>query len=155
MTVLQVADLRYGFGGDTLFDNVTFSLAAGDRAALVAPNGAGKSTLLRLLAKELVPDGGSVILKREAKLGYYRQSHEVQAEGDVMSAFLSGFKDVVALRDQLHQAQIDAASGEEAALSRLADLQDRYHLARGDELEREVSILAARLGFAGKELERP
>jgi ATP-binding cassette subfamily F protein 3 len=155
MTVLQVADLRYGFGGDTLFENVTFSLAAGDRAAIVAPNGAGKSTLLRLLAKELVPDAGSVILKREAKLGYYRQSHEVQAEGDVLSAFLSGFKDVVALRDQLHQAQLDAATGEASALSRLADLQDRYHLARGDELEREVSILAARLGFAGKELERP
>ena len=51
MTVLQVADLGFGYAGDTLFENVTFTLALGERAALVAPNGAGKSTLLRLIAK--------------------------------------------------------------------------------------------------------
>ena len=55
MTVLQVADLRFGYAGDTLFENVTFSLALGERAALVAPNGAGKSTLLRIIAKEIEP----------------------------------------------------------------------------------------------------
>jgi len=155
MTVLQVADLRFGYAGDTLFENVTFTLALGERAALVAPNGAGKSTLLRAIAKEIEPDQGSSVIRREATLGYYRQSHELRAEGDVLSAFLSGFGDVLALRAALTDAQHAAASGEEKALNHLAHVMDRYHMARGDELEREVTMLAHKLGFAEKDMERP
>ncbi len=155
MTVLQVADLRFGYAGDTLFENVTFTLAIGDHAALVAPNGAGKSTLLRIIAKEIEPDGGSTVVKRDVSFAYYRQSHEVLPEGDVLGAFLSGFREVVDLREALHKAQHDAASGEEQALNHLAQLTDRYHLARGDELEREVGILAQKLGFSERDLERP
>jgi ATP-binding cassette subfamily F protein 3 len=155
MTVLQVADLAFGYAGDTLFESVTFTLALGERAALVAPNGAGKSTLLRIVAKEIEPDRGSAVRKRETSLGYYRQSHELKAEGDVLGAFLSGFAEVVTLREELTRAQHDAASGEEKALAHLAHMMDRYHLARGDALEREVTILAGKLGFADKDLARP
>jgi ATP-binding cassette subfamily F protein 3 len=155
MTVLQVADLRFGYAGDTLFEGVTFSLAIGERAALVAPNGAGKSTLLRIIAKDLDPDGGSSVIKRETSFAYYRQSHEVKAEGDVLGAFMSGYSDVVALRAELSQAQHDAASGQERALEHLSRLTDQYHLARGDELEREVGMLAQKLGFTERDLARP
>jgi len=155
MTVLQVADLRFGYAGDTLFENVTFTLALGERAALVAPNGAGKSTLLRVIAKEVEPDQGSSVVRREATVGYYRQSHELRADGDVLSAFLSGFGEVMALREALTDAQHAAASGEAKALDHLAHVMDRYHLARGDELEREVTILAQKLGFSEKDMERP
>ena len=155
MTVLQVADVRFGYAGDTLFENVTFTLAIGERAALVAPNGAGKSTLLRIIAKEIEPDQGSSVIKKETSFGYYRQSHELAAKGDVLGAFLSGFADVVSLREQLTKAQEDAASGEARALEHLATVTDQYHLARGDELEREVAILAHKLGFSDADLARP
>jgi ATP-binding cassette, subfamily F, member 3 len=155
MTVLQVADLRFGYAGDALFENVTFSLAIGDRVSLVAPNGCGKTTLLRIVAQEMEADGGSVVLRRDATLGYYRQSHEIAAEGDVLGAFMAGFREVVELRDELQRAQHGAASGEEAALERLAEVTDRYHLARGDEMEHKVAALASHLGFSGRDLERP
>ncbi len=155
MTVLQVADLRFGYAADTLFDSVTFSLALGDRAALVAPNGAGKSTLLRLLAKEIEPDGGSVVVKRDVTVGYYRQSHEVAAKGDVLSAFLAGFGGIVELRDLLVKAQHDAASGDERALAHLAHVSDRYHVERGDDLEHRVAAIASNLGFSDADLARP
>ena len=155
MTVLQVADLRFGYAGDTLFEGVTFTLAIGERAALVAPNGAGKSTLLRLLAKEIEPDGGSVVVKKEVSVGYYRQSHELVAKGDVLSAFLSGFGDIVELREQLAAAQHEAASGDERALAHLAHVTDRYHVARGDDLEHRVAAIAAKLGFSTADLARP
>jgi ATP-binding cassette subfamily F protein 3 len=92
MTVLQVADLRFGYAGDTLFEGVTFSLSIGDRVALVAPNGSGKTTLLRILAGEIDADRGSSVLRRDATLGFYRQSHEIAAEGDVLGAFMAGFR---------------------------------------------------------------
>jgi ATP-binding cassette subfamily F protein 3 len=154
MISLQATALRFGYTGDKLFDDVTLGLAPGDRVALVAPNGSGKTTLLRLLAGELEPDSGSAVLRREAKLGFYRQSHEMAAEGDVLGAFLSGFRDIVELRQELHHAQEDAASGTDAALDRLAKISDRHHLARGDELERNVAALATHLGFAPADLAR-
>ncbi|MFO0678686.1 MAG: ATP-binding cassette domain-containing protein [Polyangiaceae bacterium] len=117
-------------------------------------NGAGKSTLLRSSPtnSSLI---GSAVVKRDVTVGYHRQSHEVDAHGDVLSAFLSGFGDVVALRDALAEAQENAASGTPEALTRLAEVTDRYHLARGDELEREVAILASKLGFSDADLARP
>ena len=62
MTLLQVASLAFGYGADRLFQGVTFSLALGERMALVAPNGAGKSTLLKALAGDVTPASGRVIL---------------------------------------------------------------------------------------------
>jgi ATP-binding cassette subfamily F protein 3 len=155
MTVLQVADLRFGYAGDTLFEGVTFSLAVGDRVALVAPNGSGKTTLLRILGREIEPDGGSVVLKRDSTLGYYRQSHEIAPEGDVLGAFLSSFGNVLRLREELQRAQVDAGTGSPEALAKLSEVTDRYHLARGDELEHKVAALASHLGFSDSDLARP
>jgi ATP-binding cassette subfamily F protein 3 len=155
MTVLQVADLRFGYAGDTLFESVTFSLALGERVALVAPNGAGKSTLLRLVAKEIEPDAGSVVVKKGTSVGYYRQSHEMTAEGDVLSAFMSGFREIVEAREALVRAQHEAASGDPRALDALAQATERYHVAGGDELEHKVAAIAAKLGFSTADLARP
>ncbi|WP_437965508.1 ABC-F family ATP-binding cassette domain-containing protein [Sorangium sp. So ce260] len=155
MTVLQVADLSFGYGADKLFQGITFSLEQGQRAALVAPNGAGKSTLLRLVARELTPDTGSVVIRKGIRVAYFRQSHELHAEGSVLDAFLSGFSEVLELRHALTAAQHAAASGSEADLARLSDLTDRYHIAGGDDLERRVEIIAAHLGFSPADMERP
>jgi ATP-binding cassette, subfamily F, member 3 len=155
MTVLQVADVGFGYGQDRLFERVTFSLSRGERAALVAPNGAGKSTLLRIVARELVPDEGSVVIRRDARVAYVRQSHELPKEGTVFDAFLSAFDDLHKLRQQLDQATHDAASGTPEALEKLGVLTDRYHLAGGDELERRIHMLAEHLGFRESDMTRP
>src|SRR5262245_44523524 len=155
MTVLQVADVRFGHGADVLFEDVTFSLALGERAALVAPNGAGKTTLLRILAREIQADAGSVSIRGGTTVAFYRQSHEIAAEGDVLGAFLAGFSEVLALRAELTRAQHDAASGTKEALDQLALVTERYHIAQGDAVEREVSAIAHKLGFSDADLERP
>jgi ATP-binding cassette subfamily F protein 3 len=155
MTILQVADLGFGYGAGKLFEGVTFSIALGERVSLVAPNGAGKSTLLRLVASELVPDQGSVVVRRGTSVGYYRQSHELSADGTVLDTFLSGFQNVVALRHALDRAQHEAASGSKEDLDRLTRATDEYHLAHGDELERKVEIIAGKLGFRSQDMTRP
>jgi ATP-binding cassette subfamily F protein 3 len=152
---LQVSGVRFGYGADVLFSDVTFGIQPGDRAALVAPNGAGKSTLLRIIAGELSPDAGQVTVRAAGRAAYYRQSHEVFAEGDVMGAFLAEYKEVLALRHELRCAETDAALGTPEALDRLVRAQDRYHLAEGDTLEREVRRIAGHLGFSEADLARP
>ncbi|MDI1431239.1 ABC-F family ATP-binding cassette domain-containing protein [Polyangium sorediatum] len=154
MTVLQVSGLGFGYGANQLFQGVTFSLAPGERAALVAPNGAGKSTLMRLIARELVPDAGSVVIKRGTRVAYVRQSHELPKVGTVLEAFLSGFDELLSLRKELDEASHAAASGTKQALDRLANATDKYHLAGGDALERRVEMLAAHLGFSHEDMGR-
>src|SRR6266545_2663722 len=154
MTILQVADLSFGYGASRLFQGVTFSMALGERVALVAPNGAGKSTLLRLIASELSPDQGSVVVRRGTSVGYYRQSHELSSDGTVLDAFLSGFQNVLTLRHALDEAHHRAASGTKEDLDRLARATDEYHVAHGDELERKVEIIAGKLGFSAGDMSR-
>jgi ATP-binding cassette subfamily F protein 3 len=152
--LVEVSNLKFGYSNQPLFENVTFRLEAGERAALVAPNGAGKSTLLRAVAGELAPDSGSVVIKKGARVGYYRQSHESRLEGTVRESMLAGFAEIVALRRELGRAQADAAGGEREALERLAELTERYHHAGADALEHQVEAIATQLGFRESDLER-
>ncbi len=155
MSLLQLVDISFGYGAEQLFRGVTFRLNAGDRAALVAPNGAGKTTLIRVIAGELEPDEGSVTISKDATVGFYRQSHELGTDGTVLDALLSGFEDVLAIRNELAVARKQAASGDETSLKHLAHVEERYHLVQGDELERRVEVIAQRLGFGASHLRRP
>jgi ATP-binding cassette subfamily F protein 3 len=154
LSLLEVANLGFGYTNTPLFSGVTFRLEAGERAALVAPNGAGKSTLLRVMVGELAPDQGTALIKKDARLGYYRQSHESKLKGSVMEALMSGFRDLVALRKELFGAQAAAASGTESALSRLAEATERYQHAGADALEHRIESIATKLGFSSADLER-
>jgi len=154
LALLEVSDLTFGYTDDAVFQNVTFRLEAGERASLVAPNGFGKSTLLRVIVGELAPDRGSVLLKKDARVGYCRQSHELPTEGSVGDVLFSGFEELVALRAELAEAQRRAASGAAADLDRLAELTDRHQDTGADQLERRVEMIASRLGFAQSDLDR-
>jgi ATP-binding cassette subfamily F protein 3 len=154
LSVLELAGVEFGYSNEPLFSGVTLRLEAGERAALVAPNGAGKSTLLRLIAGELAADHGSVLVKKDARLGYYRQSHENKLSGSVMDALLGGFSELVALRKALAAAELAAASGTSADLARLAEATERYQHAGADRLEHQVETIASRLGFVAGDLQR-
>jgi ATP-binding cassette subfamily F protein 3 len=154
LSLLEVANLGFGYTNTPLFSGVTFRLEAGERAALVAPNGAGKSTLLRVMVGELAPDQGTALVKKDVRLGYYRQSHESKLAGSVMEALMSGFRDLVALRKELSAAQTAAASGTESALARLAEAMERYQHAGADALEHRIESIATKLGFSSADLER-
>jgi ATP-binding cassette subfamily F protein 3 len=154
LSLLEVANLSFGYSSERLFQGVSFRLELGERAGLVAPNGAGKSTLLRVIGGELDADEGTVTLKKGATLGYYRQGHETRAFGSVMDNLLAGFGELLKIRHELTAAQEAAASGDAAALDRLSEAMDRYQHAGADQLERRVEMIAMRLGFTPSDLER-
>lgn len=60
--MLNCTNISYSIGGKSLLKNVDWSLGAGQMLAVVGPNGAGKSTLMRVLAGELTPECGEVML---------------------------------------------------------------------------------------------
>jgi electron transfer flavoprotein alpha subunit len=71
--LMQASHVAYAHGGNQIFTEVSFELKTGDRIALVGANGTGKSTLFRLLARELVPQGGDVVHQRGITIGYLAQ----------------------------------------------------------------------------------
>ena len=74
--VLHLEGVTMGFGRQALFRDVTLTLRAGERIALVGPNGSGKTTLARLILGELEPLAGRVRLGAGVKVGYYAQEQE-------------------------------------------------------------------------------
>lgn len=61
--MLEVRGLSKRFGGLTVTDAVSFSIAAGERVAMIGPNGAGKTTFVNLAAGALTPDAGDILLE--------------------------------------------------------------------------------------------
>ena len=61
--VLEVRGLSKSFGGLKVVDQLSFSVARGERLALIGPNGAGKTTVFNLISGVYAPDAGSVVLE--------------------------------------------------------------------------------------------
>jgi ATP-binding cassette subfamily F protein 3 len=154
MTILQVDHLTFSYGADTVFEDVSFTMALGEKLALVAPNGQGKSTLLKLIAGELTPDEGRVLLPKGTRVGYLHQSHEPDPTGTVLDALLATFVEAREARHRLTAAEEAAASGTDEALERLAFAQDRYMQTGADAIEREVSAIAHQVRFTDADLSR-
>ncbi|HVU27173.1 MAG TPA: ABC-F family ATP-binding cassette domain-containing protein [Verrucomicrobiae bacterium] len=74
--MLTVAGLSKTFGGHELFDDVSFTIQAGERIAITGPNGAGKSTLLKIILGKEESDAGEVTFMRGTRVGYLPQEAE-------------------------------------------------------------------------------
>ena len=71
--MLDVHNLGVSFGGEVLFENLSFRIGRGDRIGLIGKNGAGKSTLLKLLAGNYSISVGEISLEKNATIGYLPQ----------------------------------------------------------------------------------
>jgi len=75
-TVIEVRDLRKGYGDRLLIEDLTFSLPKAGIVGIIGPNGAGKTTLFRMLVGQEQPDGGTIKIGDTVKLSYVDQSRD-------------------------------------------------------------------------------
>lgn len=71
---LDVQQLTKSFGSLVLFEDISFSVAEGQRVGLIAKNGTGKSTLLSILSGKEGYDSGEIIFRRDLRVGMLEQS---------------------------------------------------------------------------------
>ena len=83
---LDVQNLTKRFGAQVLFDNISFSIAEGQKVGLVARNGTGKSTLMSVLMDKEGHESGDIIYRRDLKVGYLEQSPQFDPEESVLLA---------------------------------------------------------------------
>ena len=83
---LDIQNLTKSFGALVLFENISFSVAQGQRVGLIAKNGTGKSTLLSLIAGKDTPDSGSIIFRKDIKVGILEQTPYFKPDDTVLDA---------------------------------------------------------------------
>jgi ATP-binding cassette ChvD family protein len=97
--VIEVENLRKGFGNTLLIEDLSFALPPGGIVGVIGPNGAGKSTLFRMLTGQEQPDAGSVTFGDTVKLAYVDQSRDALDGKKTVWEEISDGLDVITLGD--------------------------------------------------------
>jgi ATP-binding cassette subfamily F protein 3 len=160
--MLSVNQLSAGFGGQILFENISFLVTRKDRIGLVGRNGAGKSTLLRIIAGQQLPMAGNIAMQKELSLGYLSQDIVRGSNKSVAEEAASAFEEANALQEEMDQVAHELATRtdfENPAYMKLAEhyqhLHDRFEMIDGHTSEGEMEKVLLGLGFERTDFGRP
>ncbi len=138
MSLIRVQNASIAFGPTTVLDNVTMTVEAGARTALVGRNGEGKSTLLKILSNALQPDTGEVITRSGLKCAYLPQAVPTDFTGTTYDVVASGLASAGHLLSQYHRESQRMAAGhttvegtEKPLIDHLSKLQDQIDTLNG------------------------
>lgn len=137
ISYLQVDGLTKSFGDQILFENISFGIAEGERIGLIAPNGTGKTTLLNILSGKEEYDSGSVVYRRDLKVGYLPQDPQYPAGLTVLEACFHSESETVKLIAEYENAM---ASGDHSNLEDILHRMD--HLKAWDYEQKAKQILS-------------
>lgn len=148
MTLISIGSAGVDFGATEIFSDVTLTVAAGDRWAVVGRNGTGKSTLVRLITGDLNPSRGSVARMpglRVALLDQHRNFAEDQTLWDVVAG---AFGDLRRLEHSLaEQAANLEHDHSEAAMQRYGRDLERFEREGGYQMAARVDSVLMGVGF--------
>jgi len=155
-------NISVSFGGETLFDSISFRLGKGDRVGLIGKNGAGKSTLLKLMARENKPTSGTFALEKNVKIGYLPQdldfNHGLTVLEEAYLAF-EEIKKVEARQEEIHKIMEQTQNFESPAYMEVLDeltlLNNRYEMIGGYHYQAQTEKILLGLGFTISDLNAP
>ena len=158
--MLFASNISKSYSDRTLFSGLTFSLAAGDRIALIGANGSGKTTLMDILAGITLPETGRVSTKRNVSIGYLKQEPASFTGKPLLREVLDADTTAIALTDRITAMRLDLSletdSGQQAdLLERLGQLDAALEAAGGDDREYEAKAILSGLGFKQGDFLRP
>src|SRR3954451_14789034 len=98
--ILTARDLEVRHNELVVLDRASLTIDEKDRIGMVGRNGAGKSTFLRIIARELLPDAGEVIPRKDLIVGYLPQDFTLDPELNVEANIRAGARKVLELIEQ-------------------------------------------------------
>src|SRR6202049_3818707 len=158
--MIQLSNLTKAFGDRILLDNVTWQISPRERAGLCGPNGAGKTTLLRMMAGLDEPDSGAILKPSALTAGSLPQDGLTHAGRTVFEEASSAFANLLSMKAEMHALEDRLGdpsipeSDHEAMRARYSDLQDRFRLHDGYDIELKTATVLRGLGFAPSDFER-
>ncbi len=146
MALVTLRRIQLGFGGPPLLENLSFSIADGERVCLLGRNGAGKSTLMKLIAGDLQPDDGEMAVRQGAIITRLTQEVPDDMSGPVFDVVASGLGELGELVRSYHHLAVRLESEyDEALLRRLSQVQHQLEAADGWQTEQLVESVLTRL----------
>ncbi|MDZ4840350.1 MAG: ATP-binding cassette domain-containing protein [Bacteroidota bacterium] len=159
--MLSVNKLSIYFSGRFLFDDVSYLINADDHIGLVGKNGAGKSTMLKILAGTQVAESGEISKPTDFNLGYLPQEMNHRDGLTVMQETLTAFDELQKTSKEMDEVAhkisttTDTSSNEFLdLLTRHHDLEEKFRIGGGYEMEGETEKILLGLGFERKDFDR-
>ncbi|MGA9295070.1 MAG: ATP-binding cassette domain-containing protein [Ignavibacteriaceae bacterium] len=98
--MIDLANISLQFGGNYLFENVSFKINSGDKISLVGANGTGKSSLLKIINGDLQPESGKILKQKNITIGYLPQENVTHKNKLLLEEALSALSNLVLLREK-------------------------------------------------------
>ena len=159
--MISIDSITVEFGGNALFENVSFLIKEKEKMALIGRNGAGKTTLLKLIAGEMSPTRGSISRPKNLTIGYLPQHIKVNDSKTVREETLTAFENIFAIRaniatltaelnerDDFHTAEYGKL------IEELGYQNERLQMFDSDSIEAETEKTLMGLGFRRTDFER-
>ena len=160
--MLNAHQITVSFGGETLFDAISFRLGKGDRVGLIGKNGAGKSTLLRLMSQENTPTSGTFAFEKNCKIGYLPQDLDFEHGRTVLEEAYLAFEEIKSIeqrQEAIHQFMETTQDFESQSyfdqLDELNELNTRYEMIGGYHYQAQTEKILLGLGFSMRDLNAP
>lgn len=152
--MISVDNLAVEFSGSTLFSDVSFTINADDKIALMGKNGAGKSTMMKIIAGAQQATRGSVRTPKDAIIAYLPQHLLTVDDTTVFEETSKAFSHVFSMRDEMEglNKQLETRTDYESdeymkIIERVSDLGERYYALEDINYDAEVEKALKGLGF--------
>jgi ATP-binding cassette subfamily F protein uup len=101
---LSVENISKSFGERTLFENISFGINKDQKIAFIAKNGSGKTCIMKIINGEDEPDSGQVILRKEIKMAFLSQDHNLQDELTIEESIFASDNETLKVIEQYEKA---------------------------------------------------
>ena len=159
--MISIDSITVEFGGNALFENISFLIKEKEKIALIGRNGAGKTTLLKLIAGEMSPIRGSISRPKNLTIGYLPQHIKVNDSKTVREETLTAFENIFAIRANIATltAELNERDDFDTAeygklIEELGYQNERLQMFDSDSIEAETEKTLMGLGFRRTDFER-
>jgi ATP-binding cassette subfamily F protein 3 len=160
--MISLNNISVQFGGEPLFDHISFIITDRDRIGLTGKNGTGKTTLLKIINGLHRPNEGDVVVTSGSTIGYLPQEIETHSKNSVWNEAMGAFSEITFLKEKIakldHEisTRTDYESDDYHHLIKVhADSYERFHLLEGQMIHVNVEKVLTGLGFENADFHRP
>ncbi|EOG6905447.1 ABC-F family ATP-binding cassette domain-containing protein [Flavobacterium psychrophilum] len=143
--MLTISNLSVQFGKRILFDEVNTTFTQGNCYGIIGANGAGKSTFLKIIAGEIDPTSGRVILEPGKRMSVLNQNHNMFDDLTVLETVMMGNKVLFAVKKEMDDLYADYT---DANADRIGELQVRFEEMNGWNAESDAGAMLSNLGIS-------